>query len=131
MSAYLKLFPLHKRYCRFIDDRLFCPHPGAILASTCLEVSQDYRIYAQISGIFEEYGQPIIKPVELPNSVCITVPWYYADKMADKNGNALTCVSVKMLLKIRLPDDVDCMVKAAFGYLMALPEDSAVILWWH
>jgi hypothetical protein len=114
-----------------IDLKILATHfrerRGEFLATATIRLERDPALLAQLAPDAEPC---LVRP--LPNGLKIG---HYEDEglrydETDRSGNPLTFTSPSDLRNLRLPDDLSLWNRAAVSFLLGLPPDARVILYW-
>jgi hypothetical protein len=100
---------------------------GEFLATATLRLDRDPRLLAQLAPDAEPC---LVHP--LPEGLKVG---HYEDEglkydEVDRYGNSLTFTTPVNLRCLRLPDDLSDWNRAVLSFLLALPPDARVILFW-
>jgi hypothetical protein len=100
---------------------------GELLPTANLRFDRDAKLFSQFSAAASPC---LVRP--LPDG--LTVGWYedtglrYAD--TDRYGNRLTFTTPADLQRLVVPDDTAPWNRAIITFLLALPLDSRIVLFW-
>src|SRR4051812_18701095 len=105
----------------------FRERQGEFLATATLRLDRDPRLLAQLAVDAE----PCLVHL-LPTGMQVG---HYEDEglkwdEVDQQGKPLTCTTSGDLRQLRLPDDLNQWNRAVLAFLLALPSDSRIVLYW-
>lgn len=100
---------------------------GEFLATASLHFDRDEALFAQLAA---DASPCLVTP--LPSG--LKLGHYEDDGLkwaeADRYGNTLTCTTPADLRRLRVPDDVAAWNRAVLAFLLALPPDARIVLYW-
>jgi len=105
----------------------FRERQGEILATGSLRFDRDQRLLAQLA---KDATPCLVHP--LPEGVKLG---HYEDKgltfsETDRYGQPLTFTTPTDIRKLRVPEDIEPWNRAVIAFLMALPADFRIVLYW-
>jgi hypothetical protein len=114
-----------------IDLKVLASHfrerRGELLATATLRLDRDGRLLAQLASDAE----PCLVQALTPG---LKVGHYEDDGLrweeVDRQGKLLTFTTPADLRRLRVPDDLSQWNRAVLAFLLALPPDSRIVLYW-
>jgi hypothetical protein len=100
---------------------------GEFLATATLRFDLDYGLFAQLAHDAEpRLTQPLPDGLKVGHYEDDGLRW----DTADRQGQLLTFTTPLDLRRLRLPDDIAPWNRAVLAFLLALPPDATIVLYW-
>lgn len=114
-----------------IDLKVLASHfrerRGEFLATATLRFDRDVRLFAQLAPDAEPcLVQPLAAGLKVGHYEDEGLRW----DEADRQGRPLTFTAPTELQRLRLPDDLSPWNRAVLAFLLTLPPDARVVLYW-
>ena len=104
-----------------------------VLCYDRLSFDRDYKIFGQLMDMTPDEPKPTIKANPIPPQMWVET---YEDEgvretREDKYGTELTFVYAQQLKKLKVTTNSSPKNKAVKAFIDALPDQTAIILFWH
>jgi hypothetical protein len=114
-----------------VDLKVFASHfrerRGEFLATATLRFDRDAGLFAQLAPDAEpRLTHPLPAGLKVGHQEDEGLRW----DDADRQGQPLTFTTPADLRRLRVPDDLSPWNRAVLAFLMALPPDARVVLYW-